>query len=95
VIRLGKDQDGQAHYHDIVVQSRPTATATSAASFSLSRAIDFFPARLPASSLAHSLSITLYILSPNPPARYHVGSLRILPPVGPPATSAWCRHRRF
>jgi hypothetical protein len=33
VIRLGKDQDGQAHYHDIVVQSRPTATATSAASF--------------------------------------------------------------
>jgi hypothetical protein len=33
VIRLGKDQDGQAHYHDIVVQSRPTATATGAASF--------------------------------------------------------------
>ena len=33
VIRLGKDQAGQAHYHSITVQSRPTATATAAASF--------------------------------------------------------------
>ena len=33
VIRLGKDQEGQAHYHDVVVHTRPTATSTAATSF--------------------------------------------------------------